>query len=690
MHHHFLRKTSSITLSVLLTVAIATAQNNGLSGSATTQPPVGAVEAPKTILDKFNLHRGTLQDLILPNTVAQSFSVSVSLGGKRYTVNLQPNDVRTKNFKVYAADANGMRELPKPPSTTYRGVVQSHPNSIVAGSLFNGQLSAMVHFAHTTWTVQPLNEVVKSMPHTTHIVYRGTDLRELKNVKCGVDDHGHKHNGGQGNSGPMAVCKQAELAIDADNEYYKKNGSNNSQVQAAVTKLINGVNVIYKRDVEIEHKISQIIIRTSPVYTGTDLRSLLTQFRSRWQSSHGNVKRDTAHLMTGRGSFSGIIGIAYLSAICSTSIGYGASKAYHSSLATNVGLVAHELGHNWGSNHCSGSACYIMCASLGGCGRNLTQFGTSSKSVITNYKNSRSCLSACGGGGGTPGTYTSYGAGCKGTGGSGGGGKCHAQNMGCASGRNGGNTNVFATPFKVASATVSTGARIRTQNAGKFNVEIWRTDAAGKPTSKLSGTGSITVGAGYATYSGNFPTPVPLAAGNYALVHNRVSGNSSHPICPSGTPTTHYWHPPSTPTWRGPYTSVSWAYEVICSGGGGGGKAVPALGNTGTPNLGKSFKLNISQAKKNSKAFVLFGPSTSSISLSPLGAPGCTVVATPGGFVASVSINANGSGSLSVNVPNNKSLLKKSFYNQGIVLDSGANRLGVALTAGGRGTVGDQ
>ena len=106
-------------------------------------------------------------------------------------------------------------------------------------------------------------------------------------------------------------------------------------------------------------------------------------------------------------------------------------------------------------------------------------------------------------------------------------------------------------------------------------------------------------------------------------------------------------------------------------------------------HAGNSFKLNVSQAKKGARAFILFGASTSSINLGGIGAAGCVVRATPS-IAAGFNIASTGSGSLSVNVPNNTSLIKKSFYNQGVVLDSGANKLGVALTRGGKGTVGKQ
>ena len=76
------------------------------------------------------------------------------------------------------------------------------------------------------------------------------------------------------------------------------------------------------------------------------------------------------------------------------------------------------------------------------------------------------------------GSFSTYGAGCKGTGGN---ATCHSANMACGTGWGGGNTSVFATSFKVASTRATTGARLRTSGAGSFHIELWKTDAAGKP-----------------------------------------------------------------------------------------------------------------------------------------------------------------------------------------------------------------
>ena len=66
---------------------------------------------------------------------------------------------------------------------------------------------------------------------------------------------------------------------------------------------------------------------------------------------------------------------------------------FSNNLTSRVGLTAHELGHSWNAGHCSGSACRIMCSSLGGCSRNITSFGSTSISRISSFRNSRTCLS---------------------------------------------------------------------------------------------------------------------------------------------------------------------------------------------------------------------------------------------------------------------------------------------------------
>ena len=355
----------------------------------------GVIQAPPQVLKTYALKRGTIQDLTPPRSGRQNFTVKVFLGSQLCSLELRPHSILAANFKLLVDDGKTIKQVPSPQPTTYRGTVVGRAKSRVAASLINGQLWALIQMSDQEWGVQPLSAQIKNMPHTQHIVYRKLDVHH-PNLLCGTANFTPKPTGtsGGGNS-PSSANKLAEIGIDADYEYHRRYGSNVTNTKNAVTRVMNAVGSIYQRDVQIQYSITQIIVRTSAVYSGTDMNSLLTQFRSRWNSSHGNVKRDVAHMFTGRGGFSGIIGIAYMSVICNLGSAYGVSKAFSSNLSTNTGLVAHELGHNWSAPHCNSSnPCNIMCSGLGGCSRNLGQFSPTSISKISSFAASRSCLSS--------------------------------------------------------------------------------------------------------------------------------------------------------------------------------------------------------------------------------------------------------------------------------------------------------
>jgi len=242
----------------------------------------------------------------------------------------------------------------------------------------------------TLWAVQPLHGIKPGIPKSSHIVFASRDNLDL-GFTCGTPDRPVPTPGGVE---PDAGNKVAEIAIDADHPFFLKNGSSVTQTQNDVTTVINMMDAIYRRDAQIEYKITSILVRSTPdPYTTTDPSALLNQFRNEWNVFHGNVPRDVAHLFTGRNLNGGTIGLAYLGVICSTTAGYGLSESrYTTNLTLRTGLTAHEVGHNWSAPHCSGSTCNIMCATLGGCSGNVTSFSAPSVAYILNHKNSRTCL----------------------------------------------------------------------------------------------------------------------------------------------------------------------------------------------------------------------------------------------------------------------------------------------------------
>jgi len=345
-----------------------------------------------------DLHAGTLQDLLLPQDGWQRFEVRVVLDGQPYTLALAPFSVRSPGFVVLVTDHTGTHPVPAPPEATYAGTVLGMPGSSVAATLRAGQLEAHIRVPDGGWTIQPLTSVSPAAARSQHVVYRIRDV-VATGVSCGADHHEGERAPPGGGVSPAAI-QICELALDCDQPYYLRNGSDvNATVQAA-TGVIYAVSSIYQTDVEIRYLITAVVVRTTPVYvTGPDLGcgavpGLLQEFRDRWIANHGGIQRDTAHLFSGAGSFAGTVGCAYIGVICSSAGGYGASRAISSNAATNVALVAHELGHNWSATHCDASPpCNIMCSGIGGCSGVGNSFSAGERAQILAHKATRTCLS---------------------------------------------------------------------------------------------------------------------------------------------------------------------------------------------------------------------------------------------------------------------------------------------------------
>jgi hypothetical protein len=361
----------------------------------------------------FDLRAGEVQNLAVQGS-DRALHFHLTVGGVQRLVAVEPYELRSPDFQFLVDDGVSLRSMPSPDPRTMRGTVAGHPDSIVAVQVIDGQVRGTMRLEGGTFGIAPVNDRLPTAPRDLHIVYCKSDLDLPADLRCGTPDGERVHAPEAGGGAPAVVLSETELALDLDYDYFLRKGSDRVLAMQAAFGTVNSVDAIYQADVQITYKVSGVIVREGPTYTTSDLGALLGQFQNRWISSHGNIRRDVAHLFTGVGSFSGVIGIAYLSVVCSTSNGYGVSKAYADPV-TNAGLVCHELGHNWSAPHCDGSnPCNIMCSGLGGCSGNLTTFGPVSAAPIVAHRNSRTCLTSRNSG--PPGSFTRVGVfGCIGS-----------------------------------------------------------------------------------------------------------------------------------------------------------------------------------------------------------------------------------------------------------------------------------
>ena len=130
-------------------------------------------------------------------------------------------------------------------------------------------------------------------------------------------------------------------------------------------------------------------------------------------------------------------------------------------------------------------------------------------------------------------------------------------------------------------------------------------------------------------------------------------------------------------------------YGDACAGSAG----TPGLSVSANPVLAQTFSAKLAFAKPSSGAVLLVGgsktfwsPLTLPFVLGAL-APTCTILAS-GEVTVSTTTSASGQASIPLTVPNNIALRGLSFYNQFVVLDA-VNPLGLVLSQGGKGTIGD-
>ncbi|MCA9297939.1 MAG: hypothetical protein KDA28_02670, partial [Phycisphaerales bacterium] len=364
-----------------------------------TPDPVGGLESPVPGFVDGLYH---VVDLDLPDEAGAPFDLDV-LFGEMDHVHLDPHSFRGASFQVLADRGEGVLEpVQVPEPRTYRGTTTGGGHA--AGSLLDDGLTLQINFdeADEAWFIEPLSAFVEGAPHGRHIVYR----REAEIAPPAWCDGGLETGAlPEGRPNPSRSLYLCEIAFDADFEFYGLNGSSEANTVADIENVMAGVELAYERDCGIIYEITTVIVRTTSndPYTSNVPETLLGQFQSHWNGNQQGVHRDVAHLMTGRNMQGSVIGIAFLRGVCNANSGYGLSESrFTGAYNSRVALTAHELGHNWGANHCDsqGNAnCDIMCSGLGGCGGyGAPEFEDPSIASITDWAARVDCLDVVPGG----------------------------------------------------------------------------------------------------------------------------------------------------------------------------------------------------------------------------------------------------------------------------------------------------
>ena len=405
-----LKMTSSCRLG-LLAAGMAVATFTGTVDAAPPRAPrVATVKQvdtlPPIVEGAGRIDRYELQTLDLPAWVPDTFSVAVPFDGEVHELTFDRVSLRSDDFRLLVDHGDGqLVETPAELERTYRGTDLTTPGSMVAASLLPDGLHAIIHRGDDSEIViQPASSLGLDRPAGTHVIFLASD--SSAEGHCGNDfmDDDAFHQGpdlpGGGGGVAGGTLSLVEIGIECDYEFFQRNSNSVAATLNDAETVMNQCDIIYTRDVGITQELTTVIIRAdaNDPYTSTSIDGRLNQFVNVWGTQPENeIHRDVAHMFSGVNFSGGTIGLAYVGVVCFSPNQYGVVESrYTGNLTFRTSLSAHEMGHNWNSNHCDGnSPCHIMCSTNGGCngvsGSNL-KFGNFAQNAINNFRNSRTCL----------------------------------------------------------------------------------------------------------------------------------------------------------------------------------------------------------------------------------------------------------------------------------------------------------
>ena len=280
-------------------------------------------------------------------------------------LNLIRHSVRDRAFVFVAERLGGELEFIEPtPVETYRGVVAGDPESIVAISILPDGLWGLVQHGdgERIW-IEPIGQRVEGAAAGDHVIYRPDDVAPHDGV-CGVSDDAKPRFPLAGETkyrmASGAFCS-AQIAFDVDYPFYQSMNESLENIGRRIDLVLNTMNVQYNTQVAIDHKVTMVLVRTSevddPYQDGIICDNQIELVKAEWEGSFPFVLRDMVHLLTER-NYGSVIGCHWVGVFCGggwdENYAFGLSRInYSDNLSLSTNLIAHELGHGWGSGHCS-------------------------------------------------------------------------------------------------------------------------------------------------------------------------------------------------------------------------------------------------------------------------------------------------------------------------------------------------
>ena len=312
---------------------------------ATTLEPLENTFTERNTAVQFVADAAVLNQMETAKPKFVEFAIPVS-ANETMVLELIPYDIFGDKFQVLNAQ-NQAVNVHK--GVFYKGIVRGDDNSVVSLALSNGELSGIISNDKGNYILGKIKNA------SNYIFYNDHELIEKSKFDCAVEETIERNieQTRQTALTESLVCSPRPIQIyfEADNAVFVAQGSNMTTATNFVNALFGQVAVLYANE-GITIQLSQLKIwdTADPYVSATTTYQMLTRFVAQVGTSFTG---DLAHLISARVLGGGVAdgfeslcnkGAAISANITSTVVNV---PVY----SWNVLVVAHELGHNFGSRH---------------------------------------------------------------------------------------------------------------------------------------------------------------------------------------------------------------------------------------------------------------------------------------------------------------------------------------------------
>lgn len=356
------------------------------------EPAAGVRSALAARLKGSTIFRLDLAALARASRQPEPFTLRIE--GDAFELALHRHDLLAPDLEFQASEPDTGDALAE--VRTYRGHLVDDPESRVSLVLASDFLQGSITVREETFFLDALTAFAEGADAGLLVLYRASEMRseaQGAGPVCGIADSRPPEETPSPSSEDEAATTTyyVPIAIEADYEFWNLN---QTTWQAKILGVINDVSAVLEQyhglRLIVTHLAAHVNADEQP-YTSTTAETLLEQLRT-----YGDVitaERALTHLFSGKELDDWVAGVADQGAVCKRAT-YGLSALPQGTQNGLVGVVAHELGHNFNAGHaanehCQGSTAVIMCSSFG---TNRTFLPPNVAAVETHVSANHGCL----------------------------------------------------------------------------------------------------------------------------------------------------------------------------------------------------------------------------------------------------------------------------------------------------------